>query len=138
MNSKLVVIGLMISSLVAISASGRGQTTTNEVILQDDKSGDHLRIGISTGEYKFESCQGNVSTGGVAKISVSGCKLTLTDMSDTTRVVAEVDLCDGTGKADIAFEDPRRAGPRAVEFVISDSNTKDSAFSCESKVIVLK
>jgi hypothetical protein len=138
MNSKLVILGLMISSLVAISASGRGQTTTNEVILQDDKSGDHLRIGISTGEYKFESCQGNVSSAGVGKISVSGCKLALTDMSDTTRVLAEVDLCDGIGKADVAFEDPRRAGPRALEFVISDSNTKDSAFNCESKVIVLK
>ena len=42
MNSKLLVIGLILSSLLVISASGQKLLTTQQVILQDDKSqGNH-------------------------------------------------------------------------------------------------
>ena len=51
MNSKLIIIGLMLSSLFAISACGR-QKTLQLVNLQDDESGDHLVFAIATGEYK--------------------------------------------------------------------------------------
>ena len=136
MNSKLVIIGLMISSLLAIS--GLGQTTVQKVILQDDKSGDHLIFAIPTGEYKFESCKGNLSGGGVGSVSVTGCKVVLRDMSDTKRVLAEVDLCERVGKADIAFEGPsvtNQSDPSGFEFVISDSKTADSSFDCQAKPI---
>ena len=138
MKSKLVIIGLMFSSLLAISVSGLGQTTVQQVILQDDKSGDHLIFAIPTGEYKFESCKGNFSGGGVGSVSVTGCKVVLRDMSDTRRVLAEVDLCERVGKADIAFAGPsftNQIDPPGFEFVISDSKTGDSAFACESKPI---
>ncbi len=141
MNSKLVIIGLTISLLLAISVSGRGQTTVQKVILQDDKSGDHLIFVIPTGEYKFETCKGNFSGGGIGSVSVTGCKVVLRDMSDTRRVLAEVDLCDRAGKADIAFEGPsltNQIDSTGFEFVISDSNTLDSAFDCEPKPIVGK
>ena len=141
MNSKLVIIGLMISSLLAISASGQKQTTIQQVILQDDKSGDHLIFVIDTGEYKFESCKGNLSTSGVGTVSVTGCKVVLRDMSDTKRVLAEVDLCDRAGKADIAIAVPtltNQGGPSTLEFVISDSSTGDSTFDCASKAIDAK
>jgi len=141
MNSKLVIIGLMISSLLAISVSGRGQTTVQKVILQDDKSGDHLIFVIPTGEYKFESCKGNFSGGGVGSVSVTGCKVVLRDMSDTKRVLAEVDLCERVGKADIAFAGPsftNQIDPPGFEFVISDSKIGDSAFDCDFKVVDAK
>ncbi len=133
MNSKLVTIGLIIFSLLAIWVSGLGQTTVQKVILQDDKSGDHLIFVLTTGEYKFESCKGNASGGGVGSVSVTGCKVVLTDMSGTTRVLAEVDLCERVGKADIAFEGPILTNQidSGFEFVISDSNTGDSAFDCD-------
>jgi len=138
MNSKLAVIGLIISSLLAVSASGQKQLTNQQVILQDDKSGDHLAFVISTGEYKFENCKGNLLIGGVGSVSVNGCKVVLQDMSDTRRVLAEVDLCERVGKADIAFEGDSITGrndPTVFEFVISDSNTQDSAFECQFKAI---
>ena len=141
MNSKLVIIGLMISSLFGISASGQKQTTIQQVILQDDKSGDHLIFVIDTGEYKFESCKGNLSTSGVGTVSVTGCKVVLRDMSDTKRVLAEVDLCEKVGKADIAFAVPaltNQGDPSTLEFVISDSSTLDSTFDCEPKTITAK
>ena len=141
MNSKLVIIGLMISSVLGISASGQKQTTIQQVILQDDKSGDHLIFVIDTGEYKFESCKGNLSTSGVGTVSVTGCTVVLKDMSDTKRVLAEINLCDRVGKADIAFAVPtltNQGEPSTFESVISDSNTLDSAFDCEPKAIGAK
>jgi hypothetical protein len=138
MNSKLVIFGLMISSLLAISVSGQKQTTIQQVILQDDKSGDHLIFAIATGEYKFVSCNGNIATGGIGKVTVAGCKVTLQDMSETRRVLAEIDLCNRAGKADIALVSDSFAGqidPPKAEFVISDSNTADSTFDCELKPI---
>ena len=133
MNSKLVTIGLIIFSLLAIWVSGLGQTKVQKVILQDDKSGDHLIFVLPTGEYKFESCKGNPSGGGVGSVTVTGCKVVLTDMSGTTRVLAEVDLCERVGKADIAFEGPILTNKidSGFEFIISDSNTGDSAFDCD-------
>lgn len=134
MNSKLVIFGLMISSLLAISVSGQKQTTIQQVILQDDKSGDHLIFAIATGEYKFVSCNENITAGGVGKVTVAGCKVTLQDMSETRRVLAEIDLCNRAGKADIAFVGDSFAdqiNPPKAEFVISDSNTADSSFGCD-------
>ena len=138
MTSKLVILVLMISSLLTISVSGQKVKTIEQLILQDDKSGDHLIFVISTGEYKFENCNGTFATGGVGIVNVNGCKVVLQDLSETKRVLAEVDLCLKAGKAEIAFEgDPAtsRTDGLAVEFVVSDSNTGDSVFACESKTI---
>ena len=137
MNSKLIIIGLMLMSLFAISASGR-QKTPQLVNLQDDKSGDQLIFAIATGEYKFESCRENFSTSGVGAVSVTGCKVTLRDISDTRRVLAEVDLCERVGKADIAFEgdsSTSQTDMSAVELILSDSNTADTIIDCKPRVI---
>jgi hypothetical protein len=141
MNSKLAIMGLMISSLFAISVSGQKLLTIQQLVLQDDNSADHLIIVLSTGEYKFESCKGNISISEVGKVTVTGCKLDLLDMSETRRVLAEVDLCEKVGKADIAFAIPsltNQMDPPLFESVISDSNTKDSTFGCEPKPIGVK
>ena len=139
MNSKLVIIGLMFSSLLAIPASGLAQKTAQDVVLQDDKSGDHLIFVISTGQYKFESCQNDVSTSGFGSVTVTGCKIDLRDISDDRRVLAEVDLCQGVGKADIAFAGANiitgRSDSPGFESVISDSITRDSVFTCDLKTI---
>jgi hypothetical protein len=138
MKSKLLIIGLMISSILAISA--HGQTIVQQLILQDDGSADHLLIDISTGKYKFASCNETFSAGGVGTVTITGCTVSLQDITDTRRVVAEIDLCAGTGKADLAFQNNPIISPNdqppLLEFVISDSNTKDSAFACEKKPVV--
>jgi hypothetical protein len=140
MKSKLVIIGLMISWLLAISVSGQ-QLTPQQIILQDDKSGDHLQFTISTGQYRFENCNAKFSISGVGKVAVSGCKVVLKDMSDTRRVLAEVDLCERVGKADIAFVGDSSTTPTdmsVVEFILSDSKTTDSTLDCAPKAIDLK
>jgi hypothetical protein len=137
MNLNLVIIGLMISSVLAISASGHMQKTVQKVILQDDKSGDHLIFVIPDGEYKFESCKENFATSGVGTVDITGCKVVLRDISETRLVLAEVDLCDRTGKAAVSFKGDGSTGqaPDSIDVVVSDSNTGDSAFGCQSKQI---
>jgi hypothetical protein len=136
MRTKLLIIGLMISSVLTISASGHMQSTVQKVILQDDKSGDHLIFVIPSGEYKFESCKENFAGSGVGTVGITGCKVVLSDISATRRVVAEVDLCDRTGKAALAFQgDATGQDADLVEDIVSDSNTGDSAFGCQSKQI---
>jgi len=133
MKSKLAIIGLMICSVLAVSVSAQKLTT---VVLQDDKTGDHLIFVIPTGEYKVEACNENVAIGGIGKVSVTGCKVTLQDFSETQRVVAEVDLCDSVGKADIVVANNvliSTSDAPAIEVVLSDSNTRDSAFECTLK-----
>ena len=140
MNPKLIIVGLMLSSLFAISASG-GQKTPQLVSLQDDKSGDHLIFAIATGEYKIESCSEHFSTSGVGVVSVTGCKVVLNDISDTRRVLAEVDLCERVGKANIVIGSDSSTSQTdlpAVEFIIIDSNTSDSASDCKSREITPK
>jgi hypothetical protein len=136
MKSRLVIIGLMICSVLAISVSAQRLTNIQQVV-QDDRSGDHLIIFIQTGEYKFESCKGSLAISGVGKVSLNGCKLVLNDFSDNRRVVAEVDLCDKVGKADIVFGDdtPKPSADSVLEVVLSDSNTLDSAFDCTFKQV---
>jgi hypothetical protein len=138
MKSKLAVLMLIILSLLAVSASGQKFTTVQQVTLQDDKSGDHLIFTVSSGDYKFASCRGDFSIEGVGSVSIDGCKVVLRDISDTRRVLVEVDLCARAAKADIAFEGDSitgRTDQPFVEFVISDSNTGDSAFDCQFKTI---
>lgn len=141
MNSKLLLFGLVISSLLTISASGQKVKTIQDVILQDDKSGDHLIFVINTGEYKFESCKGNFQTSGVGTVEVAGCKVTLRDMSDTIRLLAEVDLCAGAGKANIAFaggSSTDQNDTASSEVLLSDSSTQDSKFDCDFRAIEVK
>ena len=130
MKSRLVIIGLMICSVLAVSVSA--QKSVQEVVLQDDKSGDHLEIFIPTGEYKFESCNEKLAISGQGKLAVNGCKVELQDISDTRRVVAEVDLCAAQGKADVVFVNEFSTRPKdlPIEFVLSDSNTLNSVFDC--------
>jgi hypothetical protein len=59
-------------------------------------------------------------------------------MSDTTRVLAEVDLCEKVGKAVITSAGPgitSKDDLPGFELIISDSNTQDSTFDCETKAI---
>ena len=135
MKSRIVIIGLMICSVLAVSVSAQKITpSVQQVVLQDDKSGDHLEIFVPTGEYKFESCNEKLTISGKGTLTINGCKVELQDISDTRRVVAEVDLCAAAGKADIVFVNEfSKTTDAPVEFVVSDSDTRNSAFDCVFK-----
>jgi hypothetical protein len=143
MNSKSVILGLIVLAMFAFSANAQriGPLTPQQVILQDDKTGDHLLFVLSSGEYKFQSCEGNIAISGVGKVSVSGCKVTLRDITETRRVLVEVDLCARAGKANVALMSASlgtRDDLPVLDFVISDLKTSDSVFDCLPKPIELK
>lgn len=135
MKPKLIIMGMIISALLAVSVSGQRIRSSTEVTLQDDKSGDHLVIVLSEGSYKFESCNENLAISGIGRISITGCKVSLEDISDDRRVLVEADLCEKTGKADIVFQSispvPQPNSSPVVEVVLVDSNIDDSAFVCD-------
>jgi len=136
MNVKLGLAGLMIFSVFASTTNSLGQKLMDEIILQDDVSGDHLIFFVSSGKYKFVSCSGNFSTGGVGSVSVDGCKVVLKDISDAKRVLAEADLCSKVGKADIAFRVTTLSTfdtSPDFESIVSDTNLRDSVFDCSVK-----
>jgi hypothetical protein len=131
MKSRLAIIGILVFAVLAISASAQQLKTIQQLVLQDDRSGDHLIIDITTGEYKFEGCKEKLAISGVGSVAVSGCKVDLKDVSETRRVLAEVDLCEQVGKADIVIQDNSISkSDVAIEVVVSDSNTGDSVFDC--------
>jgi hypothetical protein len=135
MKSVLTIIGLMFFLLLAFSVSGR-QITPQQIILQDDKTGDHLEFNLSTGEYKFESCNTKNAINGTGRVAISGCRVVFKDLTETRRVLAEVDLCAHSGKADVAFSGNAfrtQTDTSVVEFVISDTQTTNSTFSCDLK-----
>jgi hypothetical protein len=135
MKFRAIIIGLFVISVLAISVSAQ-KLTIQKIVLQDDTSGDHLIFVIPTGEYKFEACKESLSFSGIGSISIDGCKVTLKDVSENRRVLAEVDLCSRAGKADIAVEGPVLSSKDAsVEVTLSDMNTGDSVFECTLKQI---
>lgn len=131
MKSRTIAVALMVSSLLVVAASGQIKTFA-EVILQDDASGNYLVINLTTGEYNFTVCQTGFVLGGKAKVSYSGCSITVKDVSETRLVLAEVDLCKKTGRASITLESPA-PGPPTREWEITDSNTRNSVAECSSK-----
>ncbi len=136
MNVKLVIAGLTFSLLLIGSTSGFGQKSQDQVILQDDKTGDHLVFFLSSGAYKFQGCTENASTSGIGKVTVDGCKVSLNDISDTKRVLAEVDICAKVGKADVVFRQTFMSNSDAshdIEAAVSDRDIRDSVFDCTVK-----
>jgi hypothetical protein len=135
MKTRLFTIALMICSLLSGAASAQKKVIM-DVILQDDKSGDYLIVTLSSGAYTFKRCKDDFAVGGVGKIEISGCRVSLQDISAHSRVLADIDLCQGLGKASIIIERgpsfSDRDYPPTLEFVVDDSNIRDSIAECKA------
>ena len=136
MKIRLIAAALIISSIFAMAASGKSSTqvkTLAEVVLQDDKTGNYLLIDLTTGEYRFTACNAGNAIGqsfaGFAKVSYSGCNLTIRDVSETRMVLGEADLCSKQGRATVTI-DPSIPGVATYEFTIEDKNIRDSVAEC--------
>ena len=147
MKLKRIIMGVLLGAAVVTAALG--QVKGREFVLQDDLTGSYLSINLSTGQYRFQSCEGKgTAVEGVGKIKIKGCKVTLQDLGpkDPTRqddltltnqtVLAEADLCASRGTAVIMI-DPCQYSTRdcpSQQFTISDSNIRDSMAQCDAKV----
>ncbi len=98
---------------------------TFDILLQDNTSGDMLRINSFTGDYQFTRCgaEGFVrnDTGGRRAISRLGSRITLND----ALVSAVVDTASFRGSATI--KNPNLIGPN---FAIQDSDTRNNTGTC--------
>ena len=132
-RTRTIAAALMICSLLVMTAGGQinnQRKTPAEVVLQDDTTGNYLLIDLTTGEYRFNSCQTQAAIGGHAKVSYSGCSIAGRDVSETRMVLAEVDLCSQQGRAIITIGG-EAIGPPALEYTVNDKNIRDSVAECE-------
>ena len=142
MKSRTIAVALMFSSLLVVAASGQVNNANTfprpigELVLQDDDSGDYLLIDLSSGGYKFKSCRSDFVLGGIAQVGFSGCSVSLKEVSESRVVLIEADPCSGQGRAYIAVTDggPYNTDKSSTrEFIITDTNFKDSAPECKAE-----
>lgn len=139
MKSRIVTVALMASSLFGVTASSQARVdkikVLAEAVVQDDNSGSYLFVDLKTGEYKFRDCGSDFTMGGIVKVNLSGCSASLSDESDGRLVVAEIDLCGGSGRAYLVTEtiglSPGANAPTR-EYTINDSNIRDSFAECKA------
>jgi hypothetical protein len=141
MKIRAIAAALIIISMFVIAAGGQNNTQVKslaEVVLQDDKTGHYLVIDLTKGEYRFTACQTENATGGqvftgLAKVSYSGCRIAIRDVSDTRVLLAEADLCGKQGRASLTVETTITGQPFAppvLEYTIDDKDIRDSVAEC--------
>ncbi|MGH9837465.1 MAG: esterase-like activity of phytase family protein [Blastocatellia bacterium] len=118
--------------VVASDNDGGGETLVVCVLnqrfdlcLQDERSGDVLRLNSLTGEYLFIRCGvGGFMLQGRGAIDRTGCNLRLAD----PRLRVEIEDCPGAGerRGEAAF----RTGPLGARFFIRDGNLNDNDCVC--------
>jgi len=139
MKSRTMVVALMVFSMIVLAASGQARAdkskTTAEPVLQDDNTGSFMVINVTTGEYKFHDCASSFVMGGFATVNITGCRVTVKDVSEERLVVADIDMCAGQARAYLVTEtldglygvsSPTR------QYTIIDSDIRDSTTECKT------
>jgi uncharacterized delta-60 repeat protein len=94
-----------------------------DLCLQDDSSGDTLRINSTTGEYQFTKCGGLVLSG-TGSLIKRGSIVTLQHYGPDRRVLATIDNAVNKGFASIQVFSQRTI------FTITDRNTTNNTCAC--------
>jgi uncharacterized delta-60 repeat protein len=79
-------------------------STGFDICLQDETNGNLLRLNSATGNYQFQNCAKGQRLTGKGVVSISGCKITLTDSGVNPKkpdrnVQVSVNTCTRTGAA---------------------------------------
>jgi hypothetical protein len=123
-------VGITTVACAAQDAFGRTAScsfmvSVYDLQLQDDSSGDALRINSTTGDYHFIRCGANgLSLTGRGAVSKRGCLIALQQTAPDRRMQAQVDTCIKKGNASLQL---LSAG---VTFTIADRNTTNNSSSC--------
>jgi len=94
-----------------------------DVCLQDDSSGDTLKINSTTSEYQFTKCGGLV-LGGMGTLVKRGSIVTLQQYGPDRRVLARIDNAVNKGFASI------QVFSQGTTFTITDRNTTNNTCAC--------
>jgi uncharacterized delta-60 repeat protein len=95
-----------------------------DLCLQDDTSGDTLRINSITGEYQFTRCSTGFMVGGMGTLIKTGSILTLQHYAVDRRVFARIDTSQNRGSASIQLSS------LGVTLQITDRNTSNNTCAC--------
>src|SRR5882724_4408526 len=94
-----------------------------DVCLQDDSSGDTLKINSTTGDYQFTKCGGLVLSG-MGTLIKRGSIITLQHYGPDRRVLATIDNAVNKGFASI------QVFSQGTTFTITDRNTTNNTCAC--------
>jgi len=119
MRKMSIFLGL-ICLLAVASLSVRGQSG-QEVCLVNETDGSKLVLFLNTGAFKYVGSDG-FATSGTGQVKTNGCVASLNGITADATVVADVNLCDRTGKANIQVTSSQSASQRAI----IDSNLDDN------------
>jgi hypothetical protein len=114
-----IFLGL-VCLLAVVSLSVRGQSG-QEVCLVNETDGSKLVLFLNTGAFKYVGSDG-FATSGTGQVKTNGCVASLNGATADATVVADVNLCDRIGKANIQVTSPQFASQRAI----IDSNLDDN------------
>lgn len=100
-----------------------------DICLQDETNGNILRLNSITGDYQFQNCSKGLRMVGKGAVSVSGCKITLTDVGTNPKkpdrnVQVSVNPCVKTGAATVVISSP------ASRSEINDLNITNNTCMC--------
>ena len=107
----------------------------DNIIIEDDASGNFLIIAPTTGEYKFHRCSDGFTMSGVGVVRLDGCAVSFEDNEADHRVLASVNLCTQEGKALVERFGPvlSNAAFDPLKEMLSDKSLGDNTLSCAKK-----
>jgi uncharacterized delta-60 repeat protein len=116
-------LGSIGSSRLNFSAARYKGDGPYDLRLQDENTGNTLKLNSVTGEYQFKKC-GGITLGGTGTVKQRGCTITLEHNLADRRTAVKVDTCQNKGSASVQL-----LSSNAV-FSISDRNIRSTNTVC--------
>jgi hypothetical protein len=122
---------LVLAVLVPVGVTRAGapvQGFSLDICLQDDVTGDTLKISSGTGQYRYTRCSDGRTLTGLGEVTniAGGCRITLEDRASGRLVSAILDNCAHSASASLRLA----ATVVILEASIKDSNTVDNTCDC--------
>jgi hypothetical protein len=95
-----------------------------DICVQDDSSGETLKINSSNGDYRLTRCRDNLVIGGRGELTRRANVITLQHNASDRRVLARIDGAANKGTASI------QAPSQGLMLSIIDRNTTNNSCSC--------
>jgi hypothetical protein len=137
--------GLLIAIIVVlVGASAQAQKKSaksrilppplesQKVVVQDDYNAGYLLFHLGTGEYEFVMCEYGYTLSGKAEVKIDGCTVYFSDIQDTYRALATLDLCEQQGKCGVEmFKHPDlNYEIEPIQVSWWDSNMRNNTAQC--------
>jgi uncharacterized delta-60 repeat protein len=128
-DGKLLVGGSIINPQTSFDFAvarfnGDVSSSSFDICIQDDSSGNIFQFNSTTGAYQFTRCNGGLVLGGAGTITRRGGIITLQHNSTDRRVSATVDTNANRGSASI------QVFSLGTSFTITDRNTLNNTCAC--------